>query len=101
MQLQHLAVAPTTDPNGVYNAQGIQAVGNGFIVDVVEGTRTSTVSALPNSGTTYYFKVYEFNKVGLVYDYNVTDGTAMNPRPKATLAGAYGPLLATVTDDGA
>lgn len=97
-----LAVAPTTDPNGVYNAQGIQAVGAGFIVDVVEGTnRTSSVSSLPNSGTTYFFKVYEFNKVGSVYDYNVTDGTAMNPRPKATLAGAYGPLLATVTDDGA
>jgi hypothetical protein len=86
--------ADGTDPTGnaVYGGSGEQVVYNGSDATI------PTVSGL-SSGTTYWFKVFEYNGAGATTKYCTAVG-ANNPLSHATASGATAPLITdpTATD---
>lgn len=79
--------APTngTDPsaNSVYGGSGEQVVYNGT------GSNVPTVTGL-SAGTTYYYRVYEYNGSGVSITFNTNTGTN-NPNSQATTGGGLLP----------
>jgi hypothetical protein len=74
---------PTADP--VYGGSGEQVVYNN------SDNSVPTVSGL-TAGTTYWFKVFEYNGAGTGTLYCTASG-ANNPKSQATAAGASAPLI--------
>ncbi|NOZ47326.1 MAG: NDNF family protein, partial [Chlorobi bacterium] len=67
------------------SGDAIAATGTSYVV--YEGTGTTVDITSLTAGTTYYYKVYEFNNTGTNTKYLVTDGTN-NPNSQATVSAA-------------
>jgi len=84
----YLVVRGTSDPSTAPNVNGIYATGNsiGSGVVVYQGTNTSFTDNSLTPGTTYYYRIYTYDKA---YNYSTAitvNGTTVMPAPAANNA---------------
>ena len=96
----YLVVRGTSDPTTAPNTNGVYAVGNTVATGqtvVYIGTGTSFTNSGLSTGTTYYFRVYTFDKA---FNYSTAaGGAAVSGRPCAPTptATSDGPVCAATT----
>lgn len=104
----YLVVRHTADPTTAPNANGIYAVGNtiGSGTVVYQGTSTSFTDVSLSPGTTYYYRIYTYDKAynysGALTTNGTTSGGGSSTPPTLTAAGGAtvdAAFNVTFTDD--